>query len=346
MVAVIIGAGAVTAIGLNAASTAAAQRAGIAGHNAHPFMIDRAGKPMIVCRVPWGEQWTDGAARMAELAVAAALQALDYAQLDRPIDVLLALPEPRPGLPENFVGDIGAQLRKSLASKIAVREVVVRPAGHAGGLALLNEGTLALSRTPGSRLLVGGVDTWLVPETLEWLDEREILHSTTMPWGFCPGEAAAFCLLGGEQEAGGRMTIVGSGDAVEANSIASETVCIGAGLGSAWRQALRGLAGTAHRADWILCDLNGEPYRADELAFSVLRTRELLADDVDIVTPTDCWGDVGAATGPLCVIVAAFAAAKAYAPGPICLTSSSSIGGGRSALLLYDRGWATPGRAR
>src|SRR5262249_36107709 len=150
---------------------------------------------------------------------------------------------------------------------------------------------------PGALLLVGGVDTWLVPETLEWLDSLEALHSVVMPWGFCPGEAAAFCLLGGEQSVGQRLTIIGSGEGLETNRIRTQTVCIGEGLTTAWRTAAACLVGKAQFVDRIWCDLNSEPYRGDELAFSVLRTREHLADEVDIITPADCWGDVGAATG-------------------------------------------------
>ncbi len=48
----IIGVGARTAVGLTAASTAAAVRAGIAGMAHHAFMVDKAGAPMVVCADP------------------------------------------------------------------------------------------------------------------------------------------------------------------------------------------------------------------------------------------------------------------------------------------------------
>src|SRR5215472_12059338 len=99
MSAAVLGVGAVTSIGLNAVSTAAAQRAGIAGHADHPFMIDRNGDPMVVARVPWGNEDMDGVARMVELAVPAARAAIAAFRCDRRVDLLLALPETRPGLP-------------------------------------------------------------------------------------------------------------------------------------------------------------------------------------------------------------------------------------------------------
>jgi 3-oxoacyl-[acyl-carrier-protein] synthase-1 len=338
MSAVLLGAGAVTSIGLDAASAAAAQRAGIAGHAAHPFMVDQAGEKMIVSRVPWGGQETDGVARMVELAEPAARQAAARVPRGRVVELLLALPEPRPGLPEDFAEAVTARLTERLGLRVGTLKP--HAAGHAAGLALMAEAALMLARDPEALVLVGGVDTWLVPETLEWIDGLEALHSPAMPWGFCPGEAAGFCLIGSDGQAKGRLTIQGAGEATETNRIRTETVCTGDGLTGAWRGALERVAGTTHRVDQIWCDLNGEPYRGDEIGFSVLRTREHLADEVAIAAPADCWGDVGAATGPLLVIAAAFAAAKAYAPGPLSLVSGSSMSGRRAALLLHDRGVA------
>jgi 3-oxoacyl-[acyl-carrier-protein] synthase I len=274
---------------------------------------------------------------MVELAVPAAREAVSAVPCDRPIDLLLALPESRPGLPQGFALAVGSRVAEELGGCVTLGKLKVKPRGHAAGLALLGEAAAALAQDPEALLLVGGVDTWVVPETLEWLDSLEALHSSVMPWGFCPGEAAAFCLLGCEQLGRGQVEIAGFGEAMEANRIRTETVCTGTGLTTAWRASLPSIAGTKIRVDSIWCDLNSEPYRADEFAFSVLRTRELLADDVDIVTPADCWGDVGAASGPLLVIAAAIAAAKAYAPGPLSLISASSEGGSRSAVLMYDR---------
>ncbi|HXT79170.1 MAG TPA: hypothetical protein VN702_06375 [Acetobacteraceae bacterium] len=342
MSAVLLGAGALSSVGLDAPSTAAAQRAGIAGHAAHPFMVNQVGDKMIVSRVPWGEDGADGVARMLALAEPAARQAIAAAPNGRPFDMLLALPEPRPGLPDGFAAKIATRLAERLG--VPVRTGKLCADGHAAGLSLMGEAVAAVARDPEALVLVGGVDTWLVPETLEWLDGLETLHSVAMPWGFCPGEAAAFCLFGAD--GAGRLSIEGAGQATEANRIRTETVCTGDALTIAWRDALARVAGTAHRIDQIWCDLNGEPYRGDEIGFSVLRTREHLAEDIDIATPADCWGDVGAATGPLLVIAAAFAAAKAYAPGPLSLVSASSISGRRAALLLYDRGAAARGDGR
>ena len=61
----------------------------------------------------------------------------------------------------------------------------------------------------------------------------------------------------------------------------------------------RGAAGACRRAKVsdVYCDLNGEPYRADEFGFAALRTKEHFASASDFVAPADCWGDVAAAGG-------------------------------------------------
>jgi 3-oxoacyl-[acyl-carrier-protein] synthase-1 len=194
-----------------------------------------------------------------------------------------------------------------------------------------------LRERPDRAVLVGGVDSWLVPETLEWLDAVEALHSDAMPWGFCPGEAAAFCLLCCEAPPASRLVLLGAGHAIERQRIRERSVCIGEGLSAAWRGALEGAVQAKRRVDQVWCDLNSEPYRGDEIALTVARTREHLAESVDIVTPADSWGDVGAATGPLLLAAAEMAAAKNYAAGPMSLLSASSDGGPRSALTVCDR---------
>ena len=50
---VVVGVGARTAVGMTAPATAAAVRAGIAGFEKHPFVVDTAGNPMIVAGAPY-----------------------------------------------------------------------------------------------------------------------------------------------------------------------------------------------------------------------------------------------------------------------------------------------------
>ena len=119
----------------------------------------------------------------------------------------------------------------------------------------------------------------------------------------------------------------------EPNRIYTETVCIGEGLTKVVQRVL-GFMPEGAKVDTILCDQNGEAYRADEFGFTLARTAERFVDPSDFGAPADCWGDVGAASGPLFVVLAAMAAKKGYAKGPRTLLWTSSEGGERSAVLF------------
>jgi 3-oxoacyl-[acyl-carrier-protein] synthase-1 len=85
----------------------------------------------------------------------------------------------------------------------------------------------------------------------------------------------------------------------------------------------------------LYCDLNGEPYRADEFGFAVLRTKEAFAMASDFTAPADCWGDVSAATMPLTMSLACVAAKKGYASGPYSFLWASSESGERACILAH-----------
>ena len=47
------------------------------------------------------------------------------------------------------------------------------------------------------------------------------------------------------------------------------------------------------------CDMNGEPYRADEYGFACLSYQGVSSSPAsDFIAPADCWGDVSAASAP------------------------------------------------
>ena len=129
------------------------------------------------------------------------------------------------------------------------------------------------------------------------------------------------------------VELIAASSAVEANPIKTETVCIGQGLSEAFQRSLSWLPEES-RVNQIICDMNGEPYRANEYGFAMLRTADSFADDADFLTPADCWGDIGAASGPLFTVLAGFAARKRYSAGPCTLLWASSERGLRATALL------------
>src|SRR5690349_10210687 len=91
--------GAITAVGLTAAGTAAAVRAGISGFAEHPYLVDQRGDRVVVAAVPV-ERPRRGidAVRFADLAIAAARESLKDLGgfLRTPVPMVLALPASRP----------------------------------------------------------------------------------------------------------------------------------------------------------------------------------------------------------------------------------------------------------
>ena len=189
--------------------------------------------------------------------------------------------------------------------------------------------------------VIAGVDSYSAPETLEWLEKSDRLHGAgklNNPWGFVPGEAAGASLLVSADTAErlnleplARILSVGTG--FEAHRIGTETVCTGEGLTEAFREGLAGLPQDAKVTD-VFCDMNGEPYRANEFGFAALRTGQLFVSPSDFVSPADCCGDVSAASVPVGVALSTIASLKAYAKGPFAFLWASSDTGERGGALL------------
>ncbi|RWM14545.1 MAG: beta-ketoacyl synthase [Mesorhizobium sp.] len=337
---VIVGIGARTPLGFSAEASAAAVRAGISAIQDHPYMIDRVGERMKVTLDSGIDAALNGPDRAVAIAVGPALDALAPLRMtdpSLPVALILSTGEPRPGQDGDFAARIDARLRAKLSAQVSLAGGGSNAGGHAGGMLAIHHGCRMLQEGKAQFCLVGGVDSYLEPETLEWLDEREQLHSDENTYGFCPGEGAGFCLMTKLQTARRLaiqplLEVVCTSVAFEENKIKTRTVCLGEGLSTAF-QLLFEQAPT-DPVDRIICDMNGERYRGNEYGFAVLRNPGRFRDAADFETPADCWGDVGAASGPLFVSLVAQAEARGYRKGPLSLIWASSENGTRAAALL------------
>lgn len=338
-----VGTGACTPLGLSAPTSAAAVRAGIAAFSKHLFMVDKAGEPMIAARAPYLADDIVGAERFLQLAIPAVRDALTSLTLltraTQSISVVIGLPTRRPGLSETIGTRLAANLEGVIKEYCRISEIDAIYSGHSAGLMAIEVGCRKIQDGSRDFCLVGGVDSYLDPETLVWLDERDQLRSGSNRWGFVPGEAAGFCLLT-SKEASERygladlVRVVGVATGREENVIKTETVCIGRGLSEVVQRVLCALPPKI-KIDQMICDMNGEAYRADEFGFTMARTSERFVDAVNFLAPADCWGDVGAASGPLFLSLVSEAGLKGYSKGPHTLVWTSSESGERSAALIY-----------
>ena len=340
----ILGLGASTPIGRNVGASAAAVRAGVCGFSEHPWMVDTAGQPMRAAQAPWLDLALDGATRLGALLLPAMAQALAPlsqagAVLPLRIGLALGLPSPRPGRPYTLVADVSRLIDERWPDGFA--RTAHFDSGHAAGCLAMAAAQAGCERGAFDACVVAGADSYLSPETLEWVEACDQLHGggpLNNAWGFVPGEAAG-ALLVATPEAAQRCGIaplgevLAAGVGMESKRIKSDDVCVGEGLTQSFRTVLLALA-PGEQVHNVYCDLNGEPYRADEFGFAALRTGEHFRAASDFVAPADCWGDVGAAGAPLHVALAVVACLKRYAKGPLSMVWASSETGERGAVLV------------
>ncbi len=340
----IVGIGARTPVGQEAATSAAAVRAGIVALGAHPFMVDRTGTLMPGALDAAIDPRIVGAPRMRRLAEAALREACaalnDYAPRVR-APLYLGLPEMRPGFAEDDAVAVRAGLQQITGLPIELSEVRLFAEGHAAGLVALTAAVHQLANGASELCLVGGVESYFHPDTMEWLDANRQLAGAVSRSGFIPGEGAGFCVLMTDSACarfGLRPLATVQAVAVgrETKLIKTTDMCIGEGLAATVLQAVGVLRPPQERISQILCDINGERYRGEEWGFVCLRLSHYFDDPTAYTAPAVCWGDMGAASGPLFAMLACHAFGQRYSPGPRALLWASSERGQRSSAVLED----------
>jgi 3-oxoacyl-[acyl-carrier-protein] synthase-1 len=357
----ITGMGVLTPVGLSAPASFAALRAGVAGlrevetHKVDGEYFDKA--PVVGGRVPteWFSggpvewEWpgherfgvvpppaperlvASGTTRLLELALPAAREALGQTAARGAADRL--------GL---YLGvdyaDKSDPLIDALVAKLGltVDEANGLSAGRAAGLLALEAAVQDLQTQVVQIAVVGSVDSLIRTEALRRLEAKGTLRSGSNPQGAIPGEAAAFLVLETSETARRRKArplawVVASASAKEPTA-GTEEPNHSVGLSEVLRRA-REDAGLATRP-LVICDLNGDRYRAIEWALANVRALGNLHGDADIWHPADCIGDSGAASGLLNVAWGATALQKRYARADRILVWGASDGKSRAAAVL------------
>lgn len=340
----VVGLGAHSVVGNDAASCAASVRAGIARTGEHPSATLTDGDPMVVAMIPSAGECT-GAERLAALAAPAVEQALEpLAAVSPPPDALpliLGLPCPRPGLADDVAAGTAAALARQQEQ---ISEVQPMASGHAAGVAALARGLSLLHDQTHELCVVGGVDSWIEPETLAWLAAEQQVFCGANPHGFFPGEGAG-CLLLAPADTACRLELPCLGRilaAATADTAADAAVNTGVALTTAWRRALEALPDEQLRIHQLVGDLNGQPDRAQEFAYALIRNRERFTGEAQVLAPADRWGDVGAASAPLALALASRAGTRGHAPGHLALIWASSCDGLRGAAIIDTGGLEAP----
>lgn len=342
---VVSGVSAVTAVGHNAPVSYGAVKAGLAriGTSTDLTIRDTHGKRMPpTCAAVIGV--TDGHRRYLRhyrLAVRAFAEVLAHGGLQNAhvanTAVYLCLAEEeRPGFDERVAAELPDHIARSLElADLAARTTIIK-SGHAGIYEAAQQAALGLASGQFQRAIIGAVDSYLDELTLEWLQDMGRLKTDDNTKGFIPGEAAAFLVLenaSSVQERGGRLLarLTGLGSASEAATIYDDKPSTGRGLAQALQTALRG----QHTpVALVVCDLNGERYRANEWGYAMPRAFANTGTPAMLWHPADCVGDSGSAAGALNLVFGALALARRDAPAGCVLAWGSSDDQQRGAARL------------
>jgi len=325
--------GLVTPVGLNAAATSAAMRAGIARIRHHTFdplnepaaplgWLDDTHLPALRAACP---PLDDRSARLVRLAAPALAEALrDTAG---PTPLFLALPDHHTDTdPDDATVLETLAIQAGRALDLSASRIF--RCGRAGGLLAIAEALASVPGHPRHRICIGGVDSYLDPLALARLTAAGRLHGEFVRDGFIPGEAAAFITLGPPRACAVRVVAVAQ----------SRATALREGVALAVRALLDATAPPPIRR--VYAGANGESIWGREWTIAQLRCAEHFAADARVEHPAEFIGDPGAAFGPLLVGLAALAIARGHARAP-CLVWCGSDRGERAAAPL-DRTEGAP----
>lgn len=326
----VAGIGMFTPVGFDAASTAAAVRAGVSGY-LESDLLNKKIDPITLARIPEDAlpsiceklSLTDGLTarqvRLLRILTPALNEVMEQYNMQESLPLFFACPEALPNRPapsgDHFLEFIMTQTDSNL-NKPMSRTFAT---GRAGGLQAINMAFKYFESTGNAFALVGGADTFIDLHWLRTLDNDDRIKADGVRDGFVPGEAAGFLLLANEQG----MRILGRqnsvslsppGLATESGHRYSEEPYRGDGLAAAFRLAISQGEGSAIQT--VFASLNGENFGAKEFGVAQLRNKSAFVSDLKLEHPADCFGDIGAAFAPVMIGLAAIGMQNGYARGP------------------------------
>jgi 3-oxoacyl-[acyl-carrier-protein] synthase-1 len=343
---------AISPVGLDGEGTCAALRAGISRvsecdlYQPMPTGPEAAeDETLKAALVPDLDTDVDGLDRLVSLALGALRGLIDRAQLARAelprTGLLVALPAPDAAtsswkLAQTFMP---ALLARAGIRGLAGTQLAVDQSGHTGVLSLIGRAAALLAAGTVDQCIVLGVDSYIDLDRLHALDIAYRLKSQRGLDGFIPGEASVALLLERtvprtptRRRSLARLTLPRL--ATEPQPLTGDRASTGAGLATALEGALCELL-EPRPPGWVLCDLNGESYRAFEWGLVRVRLAAQLADRIVVQHPADCIGDTGAACGGLLIACATQAFVRKYAREPVATIWTASDGGSRAAMLVF-----------
>ncbi len=238
---------------------------------------------------------------------------------------------------------VAAHLASKLEDWGLAPRTEVHARGHASMAFALAAAGDAIAREALDVALVVGADTWHDPEALDRaMAEGRVFDGENLD-SFVPGEGAAGVLLASPlaaRRAGwdvlAELSSVAVG--VEPAHARTELPCAGTGLSRTLLAVTDPLRAAGAAVDWWIGDLTTEEYRVHEFQLAFPRASAGVSrGDPALEFLPPLLGDLGAATLPTALAVAAEGFARGDPRATRCVCFASSVGVERGAVLLtYD----------
>lgn len=336
-----IGAGAVTSVGLTAAQSCAAIRAGLRRFTPVEAQLLEHEEPRVGARVS-----ADPRLRADDTQWLLSLAARSVAQCMRrkwaPSTALFWLiPEQLRAHPLSQLDD--AELLERLSTMLgygfAPGSRIMR-GGAASFVEALGRGAAQLAAGEAKRCLIGGADSLLRPSELDRLARDGRLISAHQSQGLVPGEGGAFALFSPAKTAsdqGPGVTVRGVGLGYEENTVQGTAYSSGEAFTSALMAALDDAGVPEADIDFVAGNFNGERYDAWETSHANLRGYRTRRERLPKLWPASSTGEMGVAGGPMTLIASAIAMLGDYADGPTAAVQLRSDGELRGVAILAQR---------
>jgi len=334
--------GMVTSVGFNAQASLAAMRAGVRMVEETNLWDAESGTFLAAGRVLL-PHWSIALEKLADLAAPAIDECLAATESSPDtIPLLLGVatadrPHRWDGLDERLLQEIEFRLD----AHFHPRSKLI-PRGRVSGVVAIQEAQQLLADPEIEVCIVAGVDSFVRQDVVEaYLEQRRLLTPTNSN-GFCPGEAAAACLLGRpDRGTGPELLVLGTTLTREEATIESERPARATALTEAYRAALAEHGLTIADTDYRITDLNGEHYKSKEASLVTLRLERTKRERLfDIWHPIEYLGEIGAAIGPCTLAWAQHASSKGYAIGPRAIHHYGNDDGERAVMITEYRSTA------
>jgi 3-oxoacyl-[acyl-carrier-protein] synthase I len=338
---VVLNVGMITAVGLTAAETAASVRAATSRFSEItwrdgtflPFKlacVPDDGCHELVDALRHDPNLTYRETRMLRLGTAPLMECLKpFPSAQGSAGLILALPDRETLLPfhrQRFL----ARFAQQCNGAFDLRGSHCTFSGRAGGL--LAVGLAAELIRSGERdwVIAGGIDSYRDLYLLGLLDSQRRLQASGNRDGFIPGEGACFMLLASRRAAAQLgaspiASVLPVASSFEEGHLYSDAPYRGEGLATAFREffASAGLHGPVAE---VYSSMNGESHWVKEWGVAFMRNKAAFASEHRVHHPADCFGDTGAAAGPLLTSLGALAIARGHGKSPNLAYCSSDTG--------------------